>query len=84
MHSVISNECITPAKKWLINEPRPLYTCVSIKNRSNPDTSRMCTCNDCALQLCLHAFALREGNWASTLHIHDEYILGEGQRGANG
>ena len=38
----------------------------------------------CALQLCLHAFALRAGNWASALHIQVEHILGEGQRGPNG
>jgi len=38
----------------------------------------------CTLQLCLHAFALRAGNWASALHIQVEYILGEGQRSPNG
>ena len=37
----------------------------------------------CTLQLCLHAFALRAGNWASALHIQVEHILGEGQRGPN-
>ena len=38
----------------------------------------------CALQLCLHAFAPRAGNFASALHIQVEHILGEGQRGPNG
>ena len=37
-----------------------------------------------ALQLCLHAFALRTDNWASALHIPVEHILGKGQRGPNG
>ena len=37
----------------------------------------------CTLQLYLHAFALRAGNWASALHIQVEHILGEGQRGPN-
>jgi len=37
----------------------------------------------CALQLCVHAFALRAGNWASTLHIQVEHSLGEGQHGPN-
>jgi len=37
----------------------------------------------CTLQLCLHAFALRAGNWASALHIQVEHILGEGQRSPN-
>jgi len=32
----------------------------------------------CTLQLCLYAFALRAGNWASALHIQVEHILGEG------
>jgi len=32
----------------------------------------------CALQLCLHAFALRTGNLASALHMQVEHILGEG------
>jgi len=38
----------------------------------------------CTLQLCLHAFALRAGNWPSALHIQVEHILGEGQRGPIG
>ena len=37
----------------------------------------------CTLQLRLHAFALRAGNWARALHIQVEHILGEGQRGPN-
>jgi len=37
----------------------------------------------CTLQLCIHAFALRAGNWASTLHIQVKHILGEGKRGPN-
>ena len=38
----------------------------------------------CALQLCLHAFALRAGNWAIALHIQVEHILSEGQRSPSG
>ena len=34
----------------------------------------------CTLQLCLHAFALRAGNWASALHIQVVHFFGEGQR----
>jgi len=37
----------------------------------------------CTSQLCLHAFALRAGNWASAFHIQVEHILDEGQRGPN-
>ena len=37
----------------------------------------------CTLQLCVHAFALRAGNWARLLHRQVEHILGEGQRGPN-
>ena len=35
----------------------------------------------CTLQLCLHAFALRAGNWASEVQV--EHILGEGEHGPN-
>jgi len=37
----------------------------------------------CTLQLCLHAFALRAGSWASALHVQVEHILGDGQCGPN-
>jgi len=37
----------------------------------------------CTFQLCVHAFALRADNWASTLQIHVKHILGEGQRSPN-
>ena len=37
----------------------------------------------CTLQLCLHAFALRAGNWPIAFHMEVEQILGEGQRGPN-
>ena len=37
----------------------------------------------CTLQVCLHAFALRAGNWPIALHIEVEQILGEEQRGPN-
>jgi len=32
----------------------------------------------CTLQLCLHAFSLRAGNWASALHIQVEHIFSWG------
>ena len=37
----------------------------------------------CRLQLRLHTFALRAGNWPSALHMQLEHTLGEGQRGPN-
>jgi len=37
----------------------------------------------CTLQLCVHAFALRAGNWTRALHVQVEHILGECQRGPN-